>query len=440
LLTHQQHPRTRAGHPQTEQPEWPRCSRSRSYDARPLIPILAHGFGGTGGLPLPRWLLAYGIGFAVVITFVVLRVVMPSPQRSAPRHPRQPSTPILIATRSLGFLGFAGVIVAAAVGVDDSGANIAPVTVIVIFWLGLQALSVVGGDVFWLLNPFDTIARTINRRTERTSPDPHWTAAALLLAFVWFVFAYPEFYPPSPREVAWFLAIYTVAVVAGATLWGRAWVREGEGFSAMFGLLARRRERPPSAGTVALLSVYLGAVAFDGISQTNWWIDVLGTSRGWSERLINTVGMVWIVATVALVYLAATRVAARLTDGTANQVAAQFAPMLVPLGVALSVAHYLRAFLADVQNFVALLSDPLGRGWNLVGTIDNTVNYQWLTPTETGWVQTAVLLGGCVASAIVVHRIAFTSYRGRTAVRAIYPMASVLVLAAVGAVALLLGT
>ena len=28
---------------------------------KPAI-ILAHGFGGTSGLPLPRWLLAYGIG------------------------------------------------------------------------------------------------------------------------------------------------------------------------------------------------------------------------------------------------------------------------------------------------------------------------------------------------------------------------------------------
>ena len=331
-------------------------------------------------------------------------------------------------------------IVAAAFGADDSGANIAPVTIIVLFWLGLQVVSVVAGDVFWLCNPFDTLALTIKRRTFRTPPDPHWTAAAFLLSFVWFVFAYPEFYPPSPREVAWFLALYTVAVVAGATLWGREWVREGEGFSALFGLLARRRERLATSGTVALLSVYLGAVAFDGISQTNWWIDVLGTSRGWTERAINTVGIVWIIASVAIVYLAATRVVAHLTNRSASEVAADFASMLVPLGFAWSVAHYLQAFLADVQNFVALLSDPLGRGWDLFGTIDNSVNYRWLTPTQTGWVQTVVLLGGCITSAIVVYRIALTSYRGRAALRAIYPMATALVLGAVGAVALLLGT
>jgi hypothetical protein len=262
----------------------------------------------------------------------------------------------------------------------------------------------------------------------------------LLFSFVWFVFAYPEFYPPSPRELAWFLAAYTVAVVAGATRWGRVWVREGEGFSALFGLLARRRERAPTMGTVALLSVYLGAVAFDGITQTSWWISVLGTSRGWHERSINTVGLAWIIAGVAVAYLAATRVVTELTKRPSQEVAAAFAPMLVPLGVAWSVAHYLQAFLVDIQNFIALLSDPLGQGWDLFGTINNAVNYQWLTPTQTGWVQTVVLLAGCIASAVVVHEVAFASYRGRTAVRATYPMATALVLAAVGAVALLLGT
>jgi hypothetical protein len=82
----------------------------------------------------------------------------------------------------------------------------------------------------------------------------------------------------------------------------------------------------------------------------------------------------------------------------------------------------------------------LGRGWDLFGTIENLPNYTLLTPTQSGWLQTLVLLAGCIASAAVVHRVALTSFRGRAAVRAIYPLAIVLVAAAVGAVALLLGT
>lgn len=408
------------------------------------LPVLAHGFGGANGLPLPRWLLAYGVGIGVVLTFIVLRVVMPAPTNPALRSPHTIRTPLLIATRAIGLALFVGIVIAAAFGTNDPGANIAPVAVIVIFWLGFQVVSAVAGDVFWLLDPFDTIARFLTRSQardpERAAPDAHWTAAALLFTFVWFVLAYPEFYPPSPLDIAWFLAVYTVAVVAGATLWGRAWVREGEGFSALFGLLARRRERAATSGTVALLSVYLGAIGFDAISRTDWWLRVLGTTRGWEERLLNTLGLAWIVASVAIIYLTAARVAARVAGRSPGELTTTFAPMLVPLGIAWSVAHYLRASLADFQSFVALLSDPLGRGWDVFGTIDNPVNYRWLTPAQAGWIEALVLLSGCVLSAVVVHRTALTVVRGRAGVRAIYPVGGALVVAAVGAVALLLGT
>ncbi len=69
---------------------------------------------------------------------------------------------------------------------------------------------------------------------------------------------------------------------------------------------------------------------------------------------------------------------------------ATFAPMLVPLGLAWSVVHYLRASLADAQSFVALLSDPLGRGWDVFGTVQNTCDYRRLTPTQAGWIETIV--------------------------------------------------
>jgi hypothetical protein len=421
----------------------PAVSTVQGFVLRSVTPILAHGFGGSNGLPLPRWLLAYGIGFAVVTTFVVLRITQPQP--AAPKEAavtdEPPRGPLFATTRAIGLLALVAIFVTAAVGKDDASANVAPVTVIVLFFLGWQVVSVVAGDLFWWFNPFDTLARG-SRRSEASTdtPDPHWTAAAFLFAFVWFVFAYPEFYPPRPHEIAWFLAVYTIAVVAGAAVWGRAWVRDGEGFGALFGLLGRRRARPATNGTVALLCVYLGAILFDAVSQTNWWVDVLGTSRGWSERVINTVGLVWAVAGVAVVYVAAAAVTARLIGRRTAEISGMFAPVLVPLGFAWSFAHYLNGFLADAQNFVALISDPLGRGWNLFGTINNVVNYRWLTPNQSGSIQAVALLVGCVVSAVRVHRAAFMSFRGERAVWARYPLGAALVAGAVGAVTLLLGT
>ncbi len=192
-------------------------------------------------------------------------------------------------------------------------------------------------------------------------------------------------------------------------------------------------------GLAPLLVVYLGGTLFDGISQTNWWIDVLGTSRGWTERAINTVGLVWSVAIVAVAYLAATRIVAAVADRGPADTARLFAPVLLPVGLAWSVAHYVSAFLLDVQNFYALLSDPLGKGWDVFGTIDYAVNQQVLTPTQTGVLQSVVVGGGCLWGAVIAHDIAFAHYRGRTAVRATYPFVVFLIGSAVAAIWLLLG-
>ena len=111
----------------------------------------------------------------------------------------------------------------------------------------------------------------------------------------------------------------------------------------------------------------------------------------------------------------------------------------MPVGLGWSVAHYVSAFLLDVQNFYALLSDPLGKGWNVFGTINYAVNQQVLTPTQTGVLQSLVVGAGCIWGAVIAHDIAFSHYRGRTAVRVTYPFAVLLIASAVGAIWLLLG-
>jgi hypothetical protein len=340
---------------------------------------------------------------------------------------------------------FLATITAAVIGVNDSGANIAAVTVIVMFFLGMQLVSVVFGDVYWWFNPLDSLAGFFFREETLDEDDviaAEWTAAVFLAVFYWFVFAYPEFYPPSPREVATFLVVYTLAVLVGAWWWGKAWVRRGEGFGALFGTVAqlfRRRDPGIGPGLAPLLIAYMGGIVFDALSQTNWWINVLGTSRGWTERAINTVGFVWSIGLVALAYLATTRVVAVMTRSRPADTARIFAPMLIPIGLSWTIAHYLSAFLIDMQEFYALLSDPLGRGWNIFGTINFSVYQQLLTPTQSGLLQSLVLAGGCVSACVLAHDAAFANYRGRTAVRATYPLAVFVIGSTVTAIWLLLG-
>jgi hypothetical protein len=52
----------------------------------------------------------------------------------------------------------------------------------------------------------------------------------------------------------------------------------------------------------------------------------------------------------------------------AFELAAIYCSTLVPIAIAYHLAHYLSLLLIEGQRIVALVSDPLGWGWNLFGT------------------------------------------------------------------------
>ena len=222
----------------------------------PAAPAGARGVGGRTDLPLPLWLFTYGAGGALLVSFVAFRLLWPVPRLvKASRGRGIISIPdglrggVLLGGRLLGLGAFSVVLAAAWWGSDNPGENLAPVAVFVVFWVGLQVTSALFGDVWRLLNPFDTIAAATawvarhvrgDRRSPARSPvtrDPqHWSAAAMLLAFVWLELGYHD--SSSPRAIGVWLTAYSIAVLAGSAVWGRGWLRYGEGFSALFTMLA----------------------------------------------------------------------------------------------------------------------------------------------------------------------------------------------------------
>lgn len=96
----------------------------------------------------------------------------------------------------------------------------------------------------------------------------------------------------------------------------------------------------------------------------------------------------------------------RLAPGrrTQRQAFVAFAYTLVPSGLAAWIAFSLGFVLANVSYVAPVLSDPLGWGWDLLGTADAA----W-TPLLTGftpWLQLLALAGGLLWSATVAERIA----------------------------------
>lgn len=190
----------------------------------------------------------YGGAAILVISFAALRFLWPRPrwEDETPGRDiadlRAPGSRVLgAAGRVLGLGIFLLVLATAAVGENDPADNLAPTTVYITFWVGMAFVSFFVGDVWSAVSPFDTLARPGERRRHADSRRPpdlgYWPAALGLLGFVWLELVYPD--RAEPRTLAVAIGAYTLVVVAAGLVWGRRWLRTGEAFTALFGLLAR---------------------------------------------------------------------------------------------------------------------------------------------------------------------------------------------------------
>jgi len=111
----------------------------------------------------------------------------------------------------------------------------------------------------------------------------------------------------------------------------------------------------------------------------------------------------------------------------------------VPIVLAYAVAHYFSLLLLEGQSAVSLISNPLGRGWDLFGTADRRVNFTLVTPLTVAYVQCGAIVVGHVAGVVVAHDRALALFDQRLATRSQYPLLAAMVLFTVGGLLLLLG-
>jgi hypothetical protein len=434
--------------------------------------VLAHGIGQVKDLPVPGWLFYYGAALVLVLSFVALGVLWTSPKlENAPERPLPEGLQRALLSRALRVvLGAASValfvlvVAAGLVGKDSPLLNLAPTFVYVVFWLGVPLLSVLLGDVWRVLNPWRAVADAAAWAGERLGAGwrapleyprrlGQWPAAALLFAFAALELAYTD--PSSPRMVAIAACVYSWLTWTGAAAFGRdAWFSNGDGFSAYFGLLAllapfgvRRREgerkivvRPPLVGltrlvalpgTIALVAVALGSVAFDGVSRTRWWQDQIHLKSDAEVFALSALALAAAALFVAVTYLAAVT-GARALGGVNGELRAAFLGSLVPIAFAYLVAHYFSLFVLETQNAMVLFSDPFGYGWDLLGTRDFQPD-RAINPRTIWYVQVGALVVGHVLGLVVAHDRALSLYRSaRSAVRTQYAMLALMVLYTVG--------
>jgi hypothetical protein len=433
--------------------------------------VLAHTAGTLGGLPIPRWQFAAGVAAVVVLTFFVAGATWRRPKLAALADGRDLGRVVArvlgVVLAVVGLVAYVVIVTAGLFGTEFPAANIAPIAVFITFWVGVQFVAFLLGDPWPALSPFATLAlagawlRSKVRRAPLSAPEPpaeasHWPAAIAVTGFVWLELAYHA--PTSPRVLGLLALAYGVVMLAMAAWKGRGWLRRGDGFAVLFSLLGAMapfhavdghlRLRWPLAGlatlrvrdgTLPVLFVVLGGAVFDGLNRTTFWFDLTLERVGWGYTAINTLGLLWTTGIVALVYLVTTRVVAKVVGRDPDEVARAYAPVLVPVVAAYTVAHYFAVLVLEGQGIWGQLSDPYGRGEDLFGTADATVDFNLVSVGTIAWVQAAGIALGCAGAVLVAHDRAISDHKPRQAVLAQYPFLVMLVGAAVAAVALTLG-
>ncbi|HEV8251307.1 MAG TPA: hypothetical protein VGQ15_15160 [Gaiellaceae bacterium] len=441
---------------------------------RPDLP-LAHGIGGIRDLPVPTWLFFYSATIVLVASFIALAVLWRRPvlERAAAGRPLPEGLQRLLLSRGLRVAAgafsigvFVVVAAAALVGDDHVLQNVAPTFVWVVFWVALVPFVVLFGNLWAVLSPFraiaDAVAWTAGRLGVHWRPEEYperlgrWPGAVLLLFFVSFELAYEN--PSDPRALALGIYLYAAITWLGMFVFGReAWLHGGEAFNVYFGLLGRIAPfglvdgrlvlRVPLSGltrldvvpgTLAFVSVMLGSVGFDSISRTSFWLDLQVRLGGELARTaISFVGLVGTVMAVALAYLAAVA-AARALTGYEGDLAGPFLGSLVPIALVYVLAHYFSLLVLQGQYLVPLVSDPFGRGWDLIGTAGFRPNLGLLTPNIVWYAQVAALVAGHVAGLTLAHDRAVGLFASpRLAMRSQYAMLVLMVLYTVGGLKLL---
>ena len=278
-----------------------------------------------------------------------------------------------------------------------------------------------------------------------------------LFAFTWIELA--SGWGENPAMLVTAALGYALLTLAAQVYFGvETWTRNGEAFAVYFDMFARMSiwetrdwvlgvRRPlgglprldQTAGTVAFVTVMIGTVTFDGLSQGPLWrnvsdgvveaLDGLGIGALTASKVAATFGLLLGVGIVAGFYRLGIEGARSVGGGLSlHQLEYGFIHSLVPIAAVYVAAHYMTFLAFEGQAIFYLASDPFGQGWDLFGTVNSGIDYTIFPQEDTWYVQVAVVVVGHVAALMLAHDRALVLYGdSRLAVRSQYWMLGVMV-------------
>jgi len=442
-----------------------------------VTPAWAHAFGIRYDLPLPLWLYLCGAGAAVALSFAIMALFLRNQGEGIEEFHFD-----LLALQLLGWLGgpvvlnvirslslaiFALLLAAGLFGHQDPFKNIAPTFVWVVWWVGMAFISTLAGNLWDLVNPWKIMFTWMSKiwgKSADIHPYPvwlgRWPAVLLFLAFAWMELISNQ--AEQPRKLASVIIVYSAITWAGMAYFGRdKWLKHGEVFAVVFGLLARFAishgragqwqirlpavgllcRRPVHISGVCFVLLLLTSVTFDGILETPLWAAILtwiSESQVLRPALLalqeTGADLISVIKTIALITLPALFIAVFVLTSKAiawagggavgtREVAGYFVLSLVPIAIAYHLSHYLSYLLIAGQTIIPLLSDPFGMGWDLFGTTAYTVDIGIVNAKMIWYVAVTAIVVGHVLAVYIAHIMAARVFESRTqALRSQIPM------------------
>ncbi|MFC4553170.1 MULTISPECIES: hypothetical protein [Halorussus] len=414
--------------------------------------------------PIPLPLLFGGAGATVALTALFLARSesegATDARSTGADDTRRVSVPESAATvgRTLlrvGFLAaFAGALFVGLTGTRTYTENAAIVFVWALWLKGLAVLAVLVGDPWSTLSPwrtlYDALARLEGEAIRlRAYPDwlGEWPALVGFLAVVG-VLENLTWVPRSPRWTAILLAGYAAAMVVGAVVFGREWLRRADFFAVLYRLFGRvapvtwertapagpDREaagsgtsirltvelrppwracrRPVSLPVAAFVVAAVYTVSFDGFANTPEYQSLLfgvrdatglGPAVSLALYLVGYVGFLAAFAGVAGVTARTAGGHVRFGDVDDPNVveraadwrgaARNLAPTLLPIAVAYELAHNAAFVLTRFGALVGLLGGP------------ELAPLSWLSLPAFWATQVALIVAGHVVAVVAAHGV-----------------------------------
>lgn len=341
-------------------------------------------------------------------------------------------------------LVWAALVLTGLMGSRDPMANPLPLMVWTVVWVALTLACVIFGNLWRGIAPWTGPVRSARRLLGRSGGIGlarlgYLPAVLAYLAFAWFEIV--SLSPADPAVLARVVAGYWLLVFVLAVAEGEEWLDKGEAFTVYFGFVSkiaplwhemeggqvrrfaglpgaqvlRMAPLPPTA--IAFVTLILAGVTFDGLSESFWWLDLIGINPlefpGRSAVTgVNTVGLLALWALTGATILAALALGLGLSRAAMSGFGALAGPVLLsflPIAAGYHVAHYFIALLTQGQYVLAALNDPLHRDWALLGLPEHWVSFGFLM--DAHWVhaiwglQFAVILGAHVLAVVLSMRL-----------------------------------